>query len=262
MEWDGKSPIKGNIRWKRGAHFYQKYHLKNEKNKRMNWAKRKPTWTHANKKKRLPHLLGFLASFKNHSSSRHNPTHNSQLTTHNHWTTKTTHRQWHKLCQKRLALSLKAAAPKLAVKKLRKREHFESICPPLNRLFGIPFFYVFFRNPRCPLAHSSVYKLWRLTKEAANNSSFCLQTSEHFLCQCRWQILLLRWYEAKLALSPPSSFPPPYFQLWLNTAPSAEKQKNIIWNGLSSILCAILLLFPFVFWSFFFASIFLFALCF
>jgi len=105
--------------------------------------------------KRLPHLLGFLASFKNHSSSRHHHHHHQnpiQLA-------RPKFRQWHKLCQKPFAsngiewvgglgfwvwvFGLGLWAP-----------------PSVKRLFGLRIHFYVFAHPKRPKAIPSPPQPW------------------------------------------------------------------------------------------------------
>lgn len=91
------------------AHFYEKYHQQKKgifvRPKGKAWRKEENGAGGPRElmpAKRLPHLLGFLASFKNHSSSRHhrNPI---QLARPLRPSQGQKFRQWRKLCQKPFA---------------------------------------------------------------------------------------------------------------------------------------------------------------
>lgn len=118
--------------------------------------------------KRLSHLLGFLASFKNHSSSRHNPTqplsHQKRRKRYGRERERQRGRGNHPQTLAQIVSKTfgAVAGGSCALSRGKKAAHFGSVyCrgwgasggdgPPLKRLFGIPFIFMFLRSlPICP----------------------------------------------------------------------------------------------------------------
>lgn len=224
--------------------------------------------------KRLPHLLGFLASFKNHSSSRHNPTqplsHQKRRKRYGRERERqsgregetTTHRHWHKLCQKRLALSLEAAARSVEGKRRRILGPFTAGAggggrPTSKTFVWYPLhFYVFAQSSHLPHTH---FTCLAASAETLTPNEKRQQIIHHFAFRLG-SISSGKSYATQLGYCSSWRWPPPAPIVPFPTpehSPVGVGGKNIIWNGLSSILCAIFLLFPFLF--IFFSSTFFFA---
>lgn len=137
-----------------------------------------------------------------------------------------------------------------------------AVGPPLKRLFGIPHIFMFLRSlPFCPPPPHSSFTCPAPSAETLTPNEKRQQIIHHFAFRlasissgksCATQLGYCsrwRWPSAPTHNSPaPPSLRP-------STGPFGVGGKNIIWNGLSSILCAIFLLFPFLF-IFFFSTFF------